>query len=62
MFWYLRSPLDLHDAHLAEMTADGTVESLCGARFEPVAVFNHGSASPRTPPDPRVCADCQAAA
>ncbi len=60
--WYLRSALDLVDAHLAEMTADGTVESVCGARFQPVVVFNHGSASPRTPLDPRVCAACQAAA
>ncbi len=55
--WYLRSAGDLVDAHLAEITPDGTVESLCGARFDPAAVFT----SPSTPPDPRVCPDCQAA-
>lgn len=62
--WYLRDPRNLLDAHLAQEMADGTtvVESLCGARFTPAAAFHAGSASPSAPPDPRVCATCQAAA
>ena len=61
-FWYRRSAVDLLDAHFAkEMTrsGDGTVVSVCGARFQPLFVL---TTHPGEPPDPRVCADCQARA
>ncbi len=59
MHWYLRSPRDLMDAHfVSDAGSNGTVESVCGATFTPVAVFNFGSRA-TTAPDPRVCADCQ---
>ncbi len=60
LHWYLRSPQDIMDAHFVTDTGvDGTVvRSVCGAVFEPVAVFNCGS-KVTAAPDPRVCADGQ---
>ncbi len=59
MHWYLRSPRDLMDAHFAtDAGPDGVVRSVCGAAFEPVAVFNFGSRATGAP-DPRGCADWQ---
>jgi hypothetical protein len=61
-YWYLRSPRDLCNAHYAKPpTAKyGTVESVCGATFQPVALFTFGTASAEQPFDPRVCPICQA--